>query len=685
MAFRYDALYDELTQEQRAGIEETFRGYINYILHYDEEKQYGYWRGRESFKRPDGAIWDTRYTRTIWLPNMHYPQIQGAFMMALALQDEALIRACFATPVAGFKWWMDHYVADGRFYMEEFGKQYSTFGELLLWCRGCKRLGLDELGFGYVGVGDGPGHAPGATMRKYTQGRIDMSLPMTRRTNGTPVVKAVHMGDAGTATLISGCNDDGSYAARLFIHENMNGPAPRLGHLFWFEMAQKQWPEDGYDWVLANHHKPGAAVYHPSAFFDLDPIALADVKPPPVASFVAPERGFALLRMEEGPGYWESPRPVLALQFGMYYVHYVHDCFTLLHYLAGGRSVYGQRAFGPHKGYAGHHPWKDSVRGHNGVVVDSAQIQPVDDGDNGPEHTRIRSQLAEHVKFVSVFAKPTEADVRTHTYARRDETRKTVKALYTDCAVERAVFLTDAYLFDVFNLVSDRPRVYHWNHHPYGKIEGMTQAPWVQTNALDGGKLFYKGNSKQARNIKAGRFDLPNVYTRAFGDQPLNLRFARKDEGGVSVRMLKAPGTAVYADYDERLDLTTTIVERKAPSTAFVVLHEPREGDTDAVKGFEGIGQTDAGVAVRVTGDGGLDDRILLAYAEQQGEALTFADGRESFTFRGHAHVRRLEDRVLVVGNVEAMRLQVGETRPSLFVNGVKTAAQISDGVLTLP
>jgi hypothetical protein len=40
------------------------------------------------------------------------PRSQDIFLMALALQDEALIRACFETPVAGFKWWMDHYVAD---------------------------------------------------------------------------------------------------------------------------------------------------------------------------------------------------------------------------------------------------------------------------------------------------------------------------------------------------------------------------------------------------------------------------------------------------------------------------------------------------------------------------------------------------------------------------------------------
>ena len=141
---RYDILYDRLTPEQRKAIEDTFREHIRWLLN-------DYWRGPSDDPNWKGENPRVEYTRTNWLPNMHYPRNQGIFLMALALQDEALIREVYACRVAGFQWFMGEYVADGRFYMEEFGKQYSTFGELLLWCRGCERLGLDELGFGHVG------------------------------------------------------------------------------------------------------------------------------------------------------------------------------------------------------------------------------------------------------------------------------------------------------------------------------------------------------------------------------------------------------------------------------------------------------------------------------------------------------------------------------------------------------
>jgi len=44
-------------------------------------------------------------------------------------------------------------LADGQFYGEEFGKQYSMMGEMFLWCRGVERLGLNELVYGFTGKG----------------------------------------------------------------------------------------------------------------------------------------------------------------------------------------------------------------------------------------------------------------------------------------------------------------------------------------------------------------------------------------------------------------------------------------------------------------------------------------------------------------------------------------------------
>ena len=136
---RYDALYDRLSEAERRGLEDTFR---DFIKHHCEEET-------------------LQFTRTSWLPNMQWPRPMTAHLMAVALRDEKLIRQCFKSR-GGWKFYFDDYLADGQFYGEEFGKQYSMIGEMFLWCRGVERLGLNELGFGYTGKG-------GATMRRYVE------------------------------------------------------------------------------------------------------------------------------------------------------------------------------------------------------------------------------------------------------------------------------------------------------------------------------------------------------------------------------------------------------------------------------------------------------------------------------------------------------------------------------------
>ena len=678
---RYDVLYDRLTAAERKAIEDTFRKWIHYHLH-------EYWRGREKFFKEDkNETWDTRYSRVNWLPNMLYPRAQGIFLMALALQDEKLIRECFSTPVGGFKWWMDHYVADQHFYMEEFKKQDSVFGELLLWCRGCKRLGLDELGFGYVGEGDGPGHSAGATMEKYVEGWIKLGFPYAPAPKGgTPTIPCVYMGDAGLTEMVRGYKPGATQAHHRWSTRNMQGPSPRMGKPMWFEIAHAQWPDAGFDWVLAMARMPDQDKYYPSLFFNIDPADPKKVKPWAVKSYVAPERGFGMLRMEESRDYWTSDRPVACLQFGMQYVHYVHDCFTLMHYFSGRREVYGRRAFGPHTGYAGSHPWVDTVRGHNGIVVDGRQVKPVDDGENGAENTDIRHRFAPHMKFVAIHAKPKEVERRVHMYSH--EKKAVTVALYPDCAVERALCLTDAYMLDVFNLVSDRDRVYHWNHHPSGIPQDGEDDKWKPTEDLNGGKLWslegsnMKGN--HGKNIPAGKFDLPNPHKREMGKKPWELPVAYgKDKPGVIIRMLGGDSTTVYRDVGQ--GVTTTIAERRMPKTVFVVLHEPYKGKT-RIEDFEEIQKNDSGVAVRVMGRKGSDvnDRIFLAYQGQSKEPITLGDKTDKLTFRGFAHVRVAGSDVLVVGDVKKMKLDVGRKAKKLILNGKETPADISKGTLIL-
>ena len=684
-AIRYDMLYDRLTADERKGVEDTFRKWIHYHLH-------DYWRGRETFLRDDGEEWDSRYTRVNWLPNMLHTRGLGIFMMALALQDEALIKECFETPVGGFKWWMDHYVADRHFYMEEFNKQYSTFGELLLWCRGCKRLGMDEMGFGYVGQGDGPGHSAGATMKRYVQGWIKLGFPAVPVAGGMPALPNVHMGDVGPCQMVPGYPAGATQMHKRWGTAHMNGPAPRMLGPFWFELAHAQWPDAGFDWVLAQMRLPADEKYYPSLFFNLDPVDPSEVKPFPVASYVAPERGFGMLRMEESPEYWSSPRPAAALQFALQYVHYVHDCFTLLHYVANRHPVYGRVRFGPHQGYAGGHPWQDSVRGHNGIVVDSMQIQPVDTGEHGSEHTQVRHHFAEHVKFLAIHAEPKDVMVRAGQYSK--VRKKVRKALYPDTAVERVLCLTDEYMLDIIRCASDRERVYHWNHNPHGKPQYEDSKRWEPSDDLNGGKLWENMGGiqkKHGKSLKAGKFDLTDVRKCDMKSEPWRLRLSRGEkQPGVVIRMLGGQPTTVYCgvplagEKGEASGMTTTIAERKADKTAFVVLHEPCLGDARRIVAFERIHQNDSGVAVRIRGSEtpAVNDRVLIAYAKGAKTPLTLGDKGELFTFQGYAHVRLTGKRVLVSGDLRKMRLTGTPSGAELIINGKPVAATVSGGVL---
>ncbi len=638
MALRYDILYDRLTEEERKGVEDTFRRWIRF--HLDD-----YWRGRERVVM-DGEERDTRYTRTNWLPNMHHPRGQGIFLMAVALQDEGLIRECFATPVAGFKWWMDEYLADGQFYMEEFLKKSSTFGKLLLLCRGVERLGLGELGFGYVGENDRG--APGGSMRRYLDAWIHLGLPARPAPEGgTSTFPGISMGDVGPFTMIRGYGPDDRTPRARWQSRNMNGPLPYKDAPLWFEIAHAQWPDGGYDWVLAQKRMPGQDRYYPSLYFNLDPVDPADTRPFPVTSYIAPERGFGLMRMEEGPGHWFSPRPAAALQFGMYYVHYVHDCFTLMHYIAHRQPMYGWRAFGPHRGYAGNHPWRDSVRAYNGVVVDSMQIKPVDDGNRGAEHTGIRHRFDGHARFLAIDAIPREIP------GGEDGETRTVGELYPGTAVERLLCLTDEYLFDVIRLRSDRERVFHWNHHPHGQPDETDAEAWAPSSDLDGGKLFENMGSIMRRHpetVPGGEFDLPAVHKRDMGDRAWNLAVIRGEgEPGVVIRMLGGQPTTVYRDIGQ--GVTTLIVERRGEGTTFVVLHEPVKGGS-RIASFDLIAETEEGIAVRVRGEGGLDDIILVAFAQHADREITLGAGDQAHTFRNFAHIRRGDGRPRVAGEL---------------------------------
>ncbi|MFW6065398.1 MAG: hypothetical protein ACOC9S_01130 [Planctomycetota bacterium] len=682
-AIRYDIFYDELTHEQREQIEQTMRVHIQAAID-----------------------WERDWTRTSWLPNMQWPRKFSSHLLAVALQDEELIHR-IAEVRGSWMWYMDEYVADGQFYMEEFGKQYSMIGEMLLWCRGLQRLGMDQLGFGYVGTG-------GATMKSYLSSYFTFGYPRTEIPGGLGQYPHVTMGDARGGPQhvydrsrfprysidqhanVASFLPDGRGGDAHWMGANMNGRDHRwqivekMVRPLWFEIAHKQWPDAGFDYFLAQMRHPGDETYIPTLFYDLDPIDPDDVRPPePAPSGVYRERGFAMLRADESPSYWESASPAVALQFSMYYVHYTHDSFSLLGYYALNRPIYYN--CGISAGYAGDDPWTDSVRGHAGVVVDSRRASFVDDGNEGTPNHRVRQDLDGPARFVAVQA----------------------EGVYRDVDQERALVLTDEYLFDAFRLKSDYDREYGWQVHALGSHHPAEGRQWSPTDELAGGVLYDRSIEGMANRLeqRGDRYDLKEVRRFDAGDRAWSVTMVQDFAGddveqseltpawyergvGVRVSMLPEAGTEVFTGktptyvgepFEEpETGGVTLMVRREKPETTFAALHEPFEGGKGGhrIDTFERVAQTGGVLAARIAGDG-IDDRVLVHLGHDRiGEPVSLAgENGERFTFTDYAFIRIGDGEVVVTGELNRLQLRV-DGPLELIINGRTVKAEVSDGLL---
>ncbi|MBM4019568.1 MAG: hypothetical protein FJ288_14825 [Planctomycetes bacterium] len=719
---RYDALYDRLSSAERQGLEDTFR---DFIRHHCEEET-------------------LRFTRTSWLPNMQWPRPMTAHLMAVALRDERLIRQCFNSR-GGWKYFFDDYLGDGRFYFEEFGKQYSMIGEMFLWCRGLERLGLNELGYGYTGKG-------GATMRRFVESVVEIGYPRVEIPGGLPHYPQITMGDARASglsgappyvfqkSIVMGYMPGGAGGNPRWIAANMNGrdhknaKVDKMLHPFWFELAHAKWPDGRFDYFLAQMRRPGEAAYAPSLFWGLGPIDPKKVSPPPAPSYVARERGFVLLRADESPAYWESEAPAVALQLATYYVHYAHDCFSLLGFYAMNRPIYLNRQIS--NGYGGGCPWTDSARGHCGVMVDGLQYLS-DDADAAKGHPHwpnpigevpTRSAFDPLVKFVAARARPVGGTVSLDNRQPLAggtlslDLRREEPEVWPGVDMTRALFLTRQYLCDFFQLSSNRPRRYEWQVHALGQFQN--DPAWKPTDELND-RLYDTGNRAVAAllsdPVERDRYQLKGVVRLDAGRQSWTATVlqtcALPDAGaalgkawydrriGVRVHMLGEPGTVAYAgrspvsrsqggkeqNKGERSELpnevggTTVLVSRTTPATVFAALHEPFKDTRPIIESFRCVQQTAEGVAAAVRGGPGspVNDRLLVRFGDRYGQPLTLAGEGESFTFADRAYVRIAPDRVDVSGDLRAMTLAVSG-KPALFVNGQHREARYLEGRLLL-
>jgi hypothetical protein len=674
-------------------------------------------------------------------------------IFALAMRDQRLIRGLFETE-GGLKSHLDA-VLDGCARPGIDKDDHRNFGALWIWCLGCERLGLNELGFGYTTPG-------GKTVRDYFESIYSLCDPRIEIPGGRPfygrsalinsrrpfTTDAIpHVFYGGLVPLGLPGNNENTWPFWVGKPNKKYDPfymgEAEMGWPLIFELAHRRWPERHFDYFLAQMRAPGDDKYQPSPYFGLAPVDPATVTPPAIASLCLPSCGVAMLRAEEGPGYWTSPAPSLLVRMG----RSGPGSFGLQSFHAFNRPIYlGGRALNE-RDYG--KPWTGSARSYCTVTVDNMMMGKAVDAHNQfvtraiwprqPGELPVRQSLDSLVKFVAFRAKP--QGIGTNEVA-----------MYPGVDMERALFLTREYLFDTFAVQADKPHTYHWLVHALGEARPERPADWKLSSSLDESlgsvsrDLFnFTGQQRLADSDGAWSLTVEQGcglddasrsrlgaawYDRRIGVrvtmlgekntaayfartplQPVGVarddaariakqradslereqreRYDAEDRGSVEPPPTKQPDTtpapaqtkakSVELAPDE-VGSVSIIAERKAENTMFVAVHEPFEQGQWKIRQVRRIQQTPHAVAVAIAGDS-VNDRILLAMGDEAGQPSTLAGDGESFTFAGQAFVRIGPDQVQVVGDLRAMQLKVNG-QPGLVVNGQKQSVKVANGVM---
>ncbi|MCC5830762.1 MAG: hypothetical protein JJU36_15050 [Phycisphaeraceae bacterium] len=702
---RYDLLYDKLSEEERELVEDFFRTYIEHAVFrnslfdpevFNDERNYS--RYHAHYHRIDN-----------WLPNITFPRILSANIMAAALADEELIRRTW-NHYGSWRWYFDEYLTDGGFYGEEVDKQRALPGEMLIYCIALDNLGLSELGFNYRG-------RHGATMRGHIESMIWLAFPKVELHSGRPHIPRMTTGDlrGGPATIrpvnlfqdvvIQGHMPDGRGGTARWLspgawggeirgnHPQWDGYTnftPKMQIPLWFEIAHQRWPDAGFDYFLGLDRAPDQEKYQPSLYLGLDPIDPAQTRPPRAPSWVAQHRGFLMLRAEEGRGHWDSPAPAVGMRLANPYAHNVYDNFAITGFYAFNRPIYLNRHI---HGYA--HDWSRSVLSHAGVKVDGHEPAFT-------EATTVRHNFQDGLKFVAA---------RSH-------------ELFPDIDATRGLMLTDQYLLDIFSLIgkTDQERTFRWLVHPLGHAE--LNEEWSQPRPMTGElgaserdqatatrhrllaepqKLLDTFHQARTRRMD-GDWHLRVVQRTDIDPEKRALPQAWWDRKiGVDLRMAAEPGTLVlvadtptyHHDPERRPDPAQTpgayetggasiIAQRQASGTLFAALHEPFEGGEGGITRFQRIDGGTMWGAWRIGGpDQSVDDRAYLRFDHHRGPITVTEDDGTEVTFADHALVRRSAGKVEIFGDVRGVRIRVGDGQTRLYFNGRLSPATIEDGIMT--
>lgn len=576
----------------------------------------------------------------------------------------------------------------------------ATPGAMLIYCRALRNLGLNKLGFGYRS-------RSGSSMCGHIESLIRLGYPRVTLHSGRPHYPMFTTGDLrGEGSARQGANLptyafqhsivrgylpglSGGGIHRWKAHGAWGGErrgsnpqwdgygdfTPKMQLPLWFEMAQAESPEAGFDYFLAQMRTPAQDRFIPTLYFGLEPLTASAVEPPRAPSWVALDRGLAMLRAEESPAYWESAKPAVGLRLGANYAHHVNDSFSLSGFYAFNRPIYLNRQ--TRRGYA--FGYSRSVLSHCGVMVDGKEPAFT-------EHVVARRGFYPPVKFVAVSS----------------------PRLYSGVGATRALMLTDRYCVDAFRIAGEDGREHDviWVVHALGSAEQPQPGGWRKVELSKPLSFFEEARAPvrsravaEATVIQRLALDDPAKakLPPAWYDRKIGVRVTVGGGEGTELFLARTPvddpANAKLRDPEGYFELqevggTSIIARRKAAQTCFVAFHLPFEGGTPPP--IRAVEHPTAGDAVRVVEviderSGAPHDWLLLdlrGEAERRQLYAVEVPGKGQFRFANHAFVRVMGSDVDVWGDLRGLRLKAPVPEPTFRHNGRTTSASVESGQL---
>ncbi|GDY11287.1 hypothetical protein LBMAG53_01640 [Planctomycetota bacterium] len=412
-ALRYDVLQDGLEPGLRRGVAATLRAMG---VHGVEAERIRSWHG--------------------------YPRLASHALCALATRDVRLIDGFF-TAKSSIQDLIDT-LDQRRFPRGQPGAADLTLGHLLLWCEGCRHLGLDRFGYGYA--------APsGATMRDLLLGALVLIDPPV---NGLRTRAAFDQpsGPGWPANLLPAAagpwwigSVKGDDNGELKYERSESRAAFPLA----LELAHRAYPDAGFGGLLYRLRPTGATAWQTSPYFGLPPITSAAADPPPEPVLVAPAAGLGVVRV----GGWDGAMAVLAAGrsggLGL----------SVVAATINGAAVLREAPRGERRD-----SWESDPRRRNGLWATGQFLgEAIDNGRKVQKPTwpkavpsTWRQASNREASFVAATTGP---------------------GVYAGCAGERALLLTSSYLVDCSRMTAEPATAWRWFVHRPGRAETTGWTP----------------------------------------------------------------------------------------------------------------------------------------------------------------------------------------------------------------